>query len=339
MSRPVVPSILRPWRALRGGGLLALGLVGLALTGCGGTDRGTGARVLVTDRFGEVQVLDRRDVPVEDGDHVLDVLRRATDVRSDRTGDVTQIGDRAATGQRRWRFLINGVPAETGALDDTQPTNEQRPTDRQTASEAPIHDGDTVWFDRADLGDPRRPVATPPRGAVGLFPEPFVHGFEGKRWPLRLECVDPRGDACRQVRDLIVRYGLPASVAPLRSSYNPETARIAVGTWRDLRQDPAAGLLELGPRVSGVFLRPRADGRQVQLLAADGSVARTLGPGTGLVVASRYRDEPPSWIVSGTDADGLARAIAAFDERTLRNRLAIAVSGGDVIALPVRDGR
>jgi len=312
--------------------LAALSVAALGLTGCGGGERDRGVRVLVTDERGATTVLDRRDVEVRDGDRALDVLRRAAPrTIADRGGNVTAIAGRAAEGGRRWSFLINGVPAETGVLDDSRPTDEQRPTTVQSPSQAPVHDGDVLWFDRSRPG-----AAAPPRGAVGLFPEPFTHGFEGKRWPVRLECVDPRGEACRQVRDLLGRYDLPAAVAPLRSSYNPETARIAVGPWKALREDPAAGLLERGPRVSGVFARPQPDGRRVALLAEDGTVARTLGPGAGLIVASRYRDEPPSWIVTGTDEAGVLRAVAAFDRPTLANRLAVAIEGGDVLALPIR---
>ncbi|WP_320672432.1 hypothetical protein [Patulibacter defluvii] len=302
------------------------------LTGCGsGDDEPQGVRVLVTDGRGSRLLLDRDQLPVKDGEHVADVLRRAAKVRLDRQGDVTAIGDTAASGDARWSFWINGAPPETGALDDSRPTHEQRPTTFERATEAEVHDGDTIWFDRSAPGPAARP-----RGVVGSFPEPFLHGFDGKRWPVRVECTEPRAQACRMVRDVLVRYGIPAATTALRSSYNPETARIAVGRWSAIREDPAAGLLEMGVGISGIFARPDRDGRRIALLDAEGRTARTLGAGAGLIVASRYRDEPPSWAVTGTDDAGVLRAAGALDPTLLARRFAVAIEGGDVLPLPLR---
>lgn len=312
----------------------ALALVAAAgLGGCGSGqgDEPQGVRVLVTDDRGSRTLLDRDAVKVSDGERVADVLRRVAKVELGRGGNVASIDGTAATGKRTWSFWINGTVAESGVLDDSQPTHEQRPTTLESATVAKVHDGDTVWFDRSALGPAARA-----RGVVGTFPEPFLHGFDGKRWPVRVECTEPRGQACRMVRDALVRYDLPAATTALRSSYNPETARIAVGRWSEIREDPAAGLLEMGVGISGIFARPQRDGRSIQLLDARGQVTRTLGPGGGLIVASRYRDEPPSWAVTGTDDAGVLRAAGALDETTLRRRFAVAIDGGNVLSLPIR---
>ena len=34
---------------------------------------------------------------------------------------------------------------------------------------------------------------------VGSFPEPFLNGIGGKRLPVRVECTDVAGSACRTV--------------------------------------------------------------------------------------------------------------------------------------------
>ncbi|MGE4428953.1 MAG: hypothetical protein AB7G37_21070, partial [Solirubrobacteraceae bacterium] len=72
---------------------------------------------------------------------------------------------------------------------------------------------------------------------------------------------------------------------------------------------------------------------------ASGETARTLGPGGGVVVASRYRTDPPVWFVTGSDDAGVARAAGALDETTLAHKLAVAVDGGEIVPLPVAGGR
>ncbi|MEZ5120823.1 MAG: hypothetical protein R2736_04485 [Solirubrobacterales bacterium] len=69
-----------------------------------------------------------------------------------------------------------------------------------------------------------------------------------------------------------------------------------------------------------------------------GHAVRTLGPGAGLVAATVYEDQPPTWFVTGTDADGVAAAVQAFDEPTLANRFVLAVGDHRGIPLPVGSG-
>jgi hypothetical protein len=61
------------------------------------------------------------------------------------------------------------------------------------------------------------------------------------------------------------------------------------------------------------------------LLDARGHVTRTLAAGTGLVAATRYAEEAPVWVVTGTDTVGVSRAAEAFAESKLRNRFALAL--------------
>ncbi|MBU6337195.1 MAG: hypothetical protein KGR19_05170, partial [Acidobacteria bacterium] len=66
---------------------------------------------------------------------------------------------------------------------------------------------------------------------------------------------------------------------------------------------------------------------------------RTLGAGAGLVAATAAGEGPPVWVVSGTDAAGLAAAAAALAPGKLRNRYAVVVEGSRVIAAPRPEGR
>ncbi len=93
------------------------------------------------------------------------------------------------------------------------------------------------------------------------------------------------------------------------------------------------------PAESGVYARVDPAGREISALDARGRVVRRLGAGTGLVAATRYREEAPTWVVTGTDADGLKVAADGFDESVLAEKYALAISDGLPVALPaVREG-
>ena len=106
-----------------------------------------------------------------------------------------------------------------------------------------------------------------------------------------------------------------------------------------MRLDAAARKLEEGPAKSGVFARPvpQGDGFAFELLDAKGRTVRTLGPGAGLVAATRFEEQQPTWVVTGTDAAGRRpRRRAARPRAALRDRFAVAAAGTpEPIPLPV----
>jgi hypothetical protein len=114
-----------------------------------------------------------------------------------------------------------------------------------------------------------------------------------------------------------------------------ETLRILVGPWTAVGADHAVDELEKGPATSGVYARVARDGHTIAALDPSGHTARTLGAGTGLVAATAVGDERPTWVVTGTDDAGVASAARAFEEGTLSNRFALAVSNDLPVALPV----
>jgi hypothetical protein len=209
-------------------------------------------------------------------------------------------------GEPRGARFVNGVAAD----DDTK-----------------VHGGDRVWADIA-AATARTPAV------VGSFPEPFLHGIDGKRLPVRIECADARGAACRQVADRLASYDIPAARGGLQTARAPETLRVLVGPWSALRLDPAVNALEHGPRASGVYARIAPGGRSIAVFDASGRTVRTLGAGSGLVAAMKRTDERPAWVVTGTDAAGVASAARAFEEGTLDHRFALAVSRDLPVALP-----
>jgi hypothetical protein len=116
---------------------------------------------------------------------------------------------------------------------------------------------------------------------------------------------------------------------------------VLVGTWRDMRGVIAASLISDGPERSGVYARFSGPGgwRSLLLLDPRGHVARTLGPGAGLVAATRDQVSQPTWLITGTDLVGVSAAASALTRARLRNHFALAVDHGSDLPVPLEGAR
>ena len=156
--------------------LVALLLVVPALAGCGGEGRAGVATLWVTRDRGAELLHDER---VDSGLTVMRALRGVADVETRYGGRYVQSIDGTAgdaVQQRDWFFFVNGYEADRGA------------------AEVRIRAGDIVWWDFRSWSERlRQPVV------VGAFPEPFLHGFDGKRRPavVRIAAGVPRAAAVR----------------------------------------------------------------------------------------------------------------------------------------------
>jgi hypothetical protein len=211
-----------------------------------------------------------------------------------------------------WFYYVNGILAEEGAA-----AHELAP-------------GDRIWWDHHDWG-----ASADVRAVVGAFPEPFRSGTGGKKLPVRLDCAAAAEAACDEVAARLERIGVQAPRSDAAGFGGEGLLRVKVGRWADLRRDSAVRQLEKGPKASGVYAKPTAAGDTIALLGPEGDVQRELGPGGGLVAATRLGGEAPTWIVTGTDDVGLAAAAAQLQVSALENRFAIAVEDGHPTALPL----
>jgi hypothetical protein len=299
--------------------LLALLLLAAGLAGCGlgAGEGGTGARVLVTRDFGARQLGARIAQDLPSSETVMRLTERSFDVETRYGGGFVQSIDGLAGGREDgrpadWFFYVNGIESEVGS------------------AEVRLHDGDRIWWDRHDWGaTPRIPAV------VGSFPEPFAHGAEGKRYPVVLECADDAEDACETVSERLGAAGAIAGRQTLGTGVGERTLRVLVGRWSTLRGDPALAQLDRGPIASGVYARFGDEGRTLELLDQQGTSVRALGPGAGLVAATRLEQQAPTWAITGTDAAGVAAAAHALGEQTLQRRFALALDGSHAIGLPV----
>jgi hypothetical protein len=292
-----------------------------AVAGCGlGAGRAPGGvQLLVTRDFG-ARVLGSWSAPSLHGEEtVMSLLERNAHVGTRFGGGFVQSIDGLSGGREGrapidWFYYVNGIEAPVGAASTT------------------VHDGDRVWWDRHDWSQTDHIPAV-----VGSFPEPFLHGIEGKRLPVRVQCSSVRGRACNAVLSSLRSAGVPAGVAALGGG-GPHTLTVFVAPWRLLAGQEVAHAIDSGPAASGVYATFSSDARTLTLLDQDGGRRTTLGGSAGLVAASRSGEEAPVWLVTGTDEAGLALAAGAFDPSALDGHFAIAVTSAGTQALPLVRG-
>lgn len=289
--------------------LATLGLAALAFASCGlGAGAAPGAiELAVTREFGAASVGGQGRPRVHGQETVMSLLMRNRRVKTRYGGGFVQSVDGHAGGVNGgdpvdWFYYVNGVEAPKGAAD----TN--------------VHPGDHIWWDLHDWSQTEDIPAV-----VGSYPEPFLNGIEGKRLPVRVECAEVTGPTCQTVLAHLRAAGVPAAVAAIGPGDEPETLRVLVGPWPAVSEAPAAQAIERGPRASGVYARFATTGQTLTLLDGRGRAVRTLSAGAGLVAATRYAKEAPLWVITGTDAAGVARAAGALTARALHYRFALAL--------------
>ena len=288
-----------------------------ALAGCGvgqGEERGgDGAEVRVTRDFGQKRLSSTRVEPVRDDDTVMRALQRDRKVELRYGGKFVQSID-GLTGeeaeQRGWLYFVNGTEADVGAADFE------------------LSPGDVVQWDYRYWGGAMRV----PR-IVGAYPEPFVHGYRGKRFPVRVECEAAEGAACRLVKRKLTEEGVPANGAALGTTAGEEVIRVVVARWAKAKELSSVEAIADGPEASGVFVRDGEGGR-LELLDAR-THARPAPPGTGLVAATAPEGQGTLWVVTGDDDAAVDRAAGLLDEATLRDAFAVAATPDGPVRLPL----
>jgi hypothetical protein len=297
--------------------LLTAVAAALALGGCGfgpGEAKPGAVEVRVTRNFGQRELgVAARYPKVRPSDTVMRLLQSDHTVTTRYGGGFVQSIDGLAgnrSAEHDWFYYVNGAEASVGAAD-------YKPAQ-----------SDVVQWDY------HRWTATQhvPE-IVGAFPEPFLHGREGKRLPTRVECADPAAQACDDTVAALEREGVTAPSSPIGSAAGANSLRVVVGAWRALRDIITVRVMEKGPAASGVFARFTPSGALTMLDGA-GKPARDAPPGSGLVAATQPTGEGTVWLVTGSDDAGVERAAKALDPAKLRNAFAVAATPSGLVRLP-----
>jgi hypothetical protein len=305
--------------------MLAL-VVGAALGGCGSDSEGSDgptASLQVTRDFGRETILAEDASGLPNRPTVVRALRQHTEVRTGFGGLAIESID----GQRRtpedkgdettWAINVNGIETDVAPV------------------EYEVFPGDVVQFDLRDWY-----VTLDVRATVGAFPETFSRGVFGKLFPVTVRCEDPSSWACRHVKQLLRKAGVPPDgsgrpTSERPNSPNPHRAEILVGKWSHWRSNEWARRIDQGPRYSGTFARFAPDARSLRLLDWNGHRVRVEGAGTGLVAAHRPTEADIQWAITGVDDEGVERAARALASPDLRNAFAAVVTGDGVEKVPL----
>jgi hypothetical protein len=297
----------------------ALALVAcIALAGCGvgaGPERDANVELRVTRDFGRTTLAAAAQPKVRSSDTVMRLLQKHAKVTTRYGGAFVQsidgISGSGSDGRSDWFYFVNGTEAPSGAGD------------RELAP------GDIVQWDYRQWNvTPHVPAI------VGAFPEPFLHGQEGTRFPTRIECTATT-KSCRAVQDAFDRAGVPAGSGSVGAEARGGVLRVEVGKWSDLGRLQDLDMIEKGPAASGVYARFAGPNGPLLLLDARGRTVREAPPGTGLLAAVIPEGQKPAWIVTGVDDAGVARAAAMLDAGKLRNAYAVAATPSGPLRLPL----
>ena len=173
--------------------LVVLTAVALLLSGCGlgaGDEQEGGAQLRVTRDFGHEELGSVRLDTLREDQTVMRMLRSEFDVDTRFGGRFVQAIDglegAGPAGTSDWFFFVNGIESGTGA------------------AEYELSPGDRVQWDHRSWGAAMRVPAI-----VGAFPEPFLHGTEGERRPVRVECDEVESDPCRDAKQTLDDVGVP----------------------------------------------------------------------------------------------------------------------------------
>jgi hypothetical protein len=130
-------------------------VVAVVAAGCGSTSSGRAVLWVTRDRG--AHVLHMGKVPA--GLTAMQGLARISKVSTRYGGRyVRSVDGVAESGQRAWFYYVNGYLAD------------------RSAAEYRLHAGDVEWWDYRPWNDPLQDPLV-----VGAFPEPFLHGYGGKR--------------------------------------------------------------------------------------------------------------------------------------------------------------
>ncbi len=129
----------------------------VALAGCSSGTSGSGHATVWVTRDRGAQVLHVGKVPA--GLTAMQALDRVTEVKTRYGGRyVRAVNGMAERDRRSWFYYVNGYLADQGS------------------AEYRLRDGDVEWWDYRSWRDPLDDAVV-----VGAFPEPFLHGYGGKR--------------------------------------------------------------------------------------------------------------------------------------------------------------
>lgn len=287
--------------------LLVLATCAVFGAGCGaGGSQPTGAAdttLTITRDFGAQTVTASGPVPLTAGLTAMRQLQAQTKTKTSFGGRyVESIGDLKEDADSAWLIYVNGIELDRGAAATR------------------LQAGDAVQWDFHAWQLMRTGGAI-----VGAYPKPL------KASGVRLVCAPATGAPCKLARKNLLAAGIAEN--------NKSSSRVIVGSWNDIEGFDEVPDLTQPAESNGAYAEFTKDGQTLALATGDGSQARALARGGGLLAAFAQTPKSVVWLVTGTDTAGVKAAARLLAEpQRLRSRFALATRGNQPIPLPVDEG-
>lgn len=304
---------------------LAFSIVAIILAGCVDTttpspssDSTVSVDIVATKDFGGKLIFDRA-AEIEAGDSAQEALRRVAEVGM--AGSYIE-GIEGIYGDQEyyWFYYINGILSNV------------------FASGYKPRDGDIEHWDFHDWSYSMHGNSA----IIGDFPEPFLHGYDGKVYPTLIAYTGNLRREAERLRDRLEELGvggLSVKSATELSNDEKELSNLILVCTSDC--ELAAELDEVYDRL-GLFAH--FDDGQLKVLNAKGQVVGEYGAGSGVIQATQslwnpkgsYACENVVWMVSGVDEVGVKNAVDALISRysDIQYSFAVVVADGEIIKVP-----
>lgn len=294
-------------------------------TGDASADSSPTIVLLVTRDFGNEEIL-RETVELKKYWTVLDALDETVEISSDYGGSfISGINglesySEGASGKRMdWFYYINGICADVGPLDYD------------------LNDGDVIWWDYHEWKSMDATNST----VIGSYPEPFVHGYRGETPATTIMSSEENRDMSDKLRQALMEKGasnIEVSEIDNNVIENRQGPVIVLGEWEELSGFEYINKLNEAYGRNGSYIHYA--GENLELMNKSSEKVRTLKNGAGSILSQGdgLGDENPLWIVSGTDTEGLEKAVKLLTENSdkIDSTYSVAVEENELIRLPVK---
>lgn len=276
-------------------------------------------RLIISCDFGSKVVLDKA-VAFEEGNTVMDILKANAQVKTAYGGGfvsgINGMESSKGFSSKDWFYYVNGICAETGA------------------GYKKVGVGDVIWWDyhvwRAGLAN---------TALIGAYPEPFLHGYNGKVRPVKVIFTSSCREIAEKMRENLNLAGVKEvnaeEIKPGLLSSHPSPV-IVIGEWEELKEiDYIKNLNQAGAKngmgfylaEEGIYLL-NYEGKKISLYKEKTAVMGASGEGLG--------DANPLWLITGTDKESLASLADMLKKPdTIRYMYAAALAEGELIRLPL----
>lgn len=219
---------------------------------------------------------------------------------------------------QNWVFYVNGIFADVGALDYLPQT------------------GESIWWDYHPWQ-----MLQAVNAVIGCYPEPFVHGYKGKTKTTTILYSSEEKELAGRLEKSLKNAGTPEIVLKEISEeflHTRSGPTIVIGVWQDLKKYTYLRELNQASSKNGTYVH--FTDSSIELLDYNGEKGDELSSGVGVIAASGETagDDSPLWLVSGTDKEGLRKAVTLLVEKpdkVLGCFSAVVGAKDEVIRLPL----